>query len=169
MCGIFGVWEYGAAEGQIEPSLLNRMRDEMSHRGPDDTGILFFNQRRGGFGFRRLSIVDLSTAGHQPMHGCNDAHWIVFNGEIYNHLDLREGLENRGHLYASKTDSETIIHLYEEKGIDVVNEIEGDFAIAIWDGARGELLLARDRIGVKPLYYFHRDGRFIFASEIKAI
>jgi asparagine synthase (glutamine-hydrolysing) len=169
MCGICGVWEYGAAEGNVEASLLDRMRDEMTHRGPDDAGHLVFDQKRGGFGFRRLSIVDLSSAGHQPMHGCNDSHWIVFNGEIYNHLELRAGLEARGHRYASKTDSETIIHLYEERGLDVFNEIEGDFAIAIWDGAHEELVLARDRIGVKPLYYFHKDGRFIFASEIKAI
>jgi asparagine synthase (glutamine-hydrolysing) len=169
MCGICGVWEYGASDGRIGPELIERMRDTMVHRGPDDAGELTFDDGRGGFGFRRLSIIDLSAAGHQPMHGCDDRRWIVFNGEIYNHLDIRKELESRGHRYASRTDSETILHLYEERGCQLVNAIEGDFAIAIWDANREELFLARDRIGVKPLYYYHQDGRFIFASEVKAI
>ncbi len=169
MCGICGVWEYGASEGTVDPSLLVRMRDEMTHRGPDDSGELVFDERRGGFGFRRLSIIDLSPAGHQPMHGCDDQTWLVFNGEIYNHETLRTGLEQRGHRYASRTDSETILHLYEERGLDFINDIEGDYAIAIWDAREQQLVLVRDRIGVKPLYFYHRDGRFIFASEIKAI
>ncbi len=145
------------------------MRDQMTHRGPDDAGELLFDFNRGGFGFRRLSIIDLSPAGHQPMHGCDDRHWLVFNGEIYNHNELRKGLETRGHRYASRTDSETIIHLYEERGLDFINEIEGDYAIAIWDAEQQQLVLARDRIGVKPLYFYHKEGRFIFASEIKSI
>lgn len=169
MCGICGVWEYGASEGQINPSLIARMRDEMTHRGPDDSGELIFDERRGGFGFRRLSIIDLSAAGHQPMHGCDENTWLVFNGEIYNHAKLREELEARGHKYASRTDSETIIHLYEERGLDFIHEIEGDYAIALWDAAKQQLVLVRDRIGVKPLYFYYKDGRFIFASEIKAI
>lgn len=169
MCGICGVWEYGAAEGRVEPSLIVRMRDEMVHRGPDDAGELLFDGGRGGFGFRRLSIIDLSAAGHQPMHGCNERTWLVFNGEIYNHASLREELEKCGHVYTSKTDSETILHLYEERGLDFVHEIEGDFAIALWDADRERLVLARDRAGVKPLYFYHQGGRFIFASEIKAI
>ncbi|HKC64351.1 MAG TPA: asparagine synthase (glutamine-hydrolyzing) [Pyrinomonadaceae bacterium] len=169
MCGICGVWEYGATSGRTERALLERMRDQMQHRGPDDAGELIFDEARGGFGFRRLSIIDLSEAGRQPMHGCTDDVWLVFNGEIYNHADLREGLEERGHVYASRTDSETIIHLYEERGLDFVHEIEGDYAICIWDARREQLTLVRDRIGVKPLYFYHKDGRFIFASEIKAI
>jgi asparagine synthase (glutamine-hydrolysing) len=169
MCGICGVWEYGAAEGRVECALIERMRDVMTHRGPDDAGDLIFDEGRGGFGFRRLSIIDLSEAGHQPMHGCTDRVWLVFNGEIYNHAALRAGLEQRGHVYASHTDSETILHLYEERGLDFVQEIEGDFAIALWDANRERLVLARDRAGVKPLYFYHHDGRFIFASEIKAI
>ncbi|MEP6920915.1 MAG: asparagine synthase (glutamine-hydrolyzing) [bacterium] len=169
MCGICGVWEYGATEGRVERSLVARMRDQMVHRGPDDKGELIFDQARGGLGFRRLSIIDLSEAGHQPMRGCTEQLWLVFNGEIYNHLRLREGLEARGHRYASRTDSETILHLYEERGLDFVNDLEGDYAIALWDEAREQLVLVRDRIGVKPLYFYHRDGRFIFASEIKAI
>jgi len=149
--------------------MLARMRDEMQHRGPDDAGDLLFDQARGGFGFRRLSIIDLSEAGHQPMHGCTDDVWLVFNGEIYNHAHLRKGLEERGHVYASRTDSETILHLYEERGLDFVHDIEGDYGIALWDDKREQLVLVRDRIGVKPLYFYHKDGRFIFASEIKAI
>jgi asparagine synthase (glutamine-hydrolysing) len=169
MCGICGVWEYGATEGSVERALLGRMRDQMVHRGPDDAGDLLFDQGRGGFGFRRLSIIDLSIAGHQPMHGCSDRVWIAFNGEIYNHRLLREGLEQRGHRYASHTDTETIIHLYEERGLDFLQELEGDFAIAIWDADRLQLALCRDRVGVKPLYFYHQNGRIIFGSEIKAI
>jgi asparagine synthase (glutamine-hydrolysing) len=169
MCGICGVWEYGAVRGNVESALIASMRDVMTHRGPDDAGELVFDDGRGGLGFRRLSIIDLSAAGHQPMHGCTDRVWLVFNGEIYNHAPLREGLEDRGHVYASHTDSETILHLYEERGLDFVHEIEGDYAIALWDVDRQQLVLARDRAGVKPLYFHHQNGRFIFASEIKAI
>jgi asparagine synthase (glutamine-hydrolysing) len=169
MCGICGVWEYGATRGNVQGDLLTSMSDAMTHRGPDDAGELVFDEARGGFGFRRLSIIDLSPAGHQPMHGCTDRVWLVFNGEIYNHASLREGLEQRGHVYASRTDSETILHLYEERGLDFVHDLEGDYAIALWDADRERLVLARDRAGVKPLYFHHQNGRFIFASEIKAI
>jgi asparagine synthase (glutamine-hydrolysing) len=169
MCGICGVWEYGASEGRVDTALVQRMRDVMTHRGPDAAGELIFDEGRGGFGFRRLSIVDLSPAGNQPMRGCTDRVWLVFNGEIYNHAKLRAGLKKRGHQYSSQTDSETILHLYEERGLDFVNDIEGDFAIAIWDADRERLVLARDRAGVKPLYFHQQNGRFIFASEIKAI
>ena len=169
MCGICGVWEYGATEGRVEQPLIERMRDEMQHRGPDDAGSLIFDEGRGGLGFRRLSIIDLSIAGRQPMKGCSDDVWTVFNGEIYNHLELRTGLESRGHTYASRTDTETILHLYEERGLDFVYELEGDYAIALWDRRLDQLLLVRDRIGVKPLYFYHGDGRIIFASEIKSI
>jgi asparagine synthase (glutamine-hydrolysing) len=169
MCGICGVWEYGATEERIAPGVIERMRDEMRHRGPDDAGLLLFDENRGGLGFRRLSIIDLSKAGHQPMHGCTDKIWFVCNGEIYNHAQLREGLKERGHKFSSQTDSETIVHLYEERGLDFVHEIEGDYAIALWDGQNERLILVRDRIGVKPLYFHHKNGRFIFASEIKAI
>ena len=133
------------------------------------TQASFYSMRAGAFGFRRLSIIDLSPAGHQPMHGCTTRVWLVFNGEIYNHAALREGLETRGHSYRSRSDSETILHLYEERGLDFVHDIEGDYGIAIWDEKSEQLVLVRDRIGVKPLYFYHKDGRFIFASEIKAI
>jgi asparagine synthase (glutamine-hydrolysing) len=170
MCGITGIWEYGADEGGVSLPLIEAMRDTMPHRGPDDAGAHIFDKGRGGFGFRRLSIIDLSAAGHQPMTGCSDRRvWLVFNGEIYNHAELRPDLEKRGHTYHSRTDSETIIHLYEERGTDFVNEIEGDFGIALWDEGREQLSLYRDRMGVKPLYYYCKNGRFIFGSEIKAI
>jgi asparagine synthase (glutamine-hydrolysing) len=169
MCGICGVWEYGATRGSVEREMIARMRDEMQHRGPDDAGELIFDEARGGLGFRRLSIIDLSEAGHQPMRGCTEDLWLVFNGEIYNHATLRKGLEERGHIYTSQTDSETILHLYEERGLDFVHDLEGDYGIALWDAKLQQLVLVRDRIGVKPLYFYHKDGRFIFASEIKAI
>jgi asparagine synthase (glutamine-hydrolysing) len=169
MCGICGIWEYGASEGRIDLPLIAAMRDQMVHRGPDAEGAFVFDEARGGFGFRRLSIIDLSPAGNQPMRGCTDRVWLVFNGEIYNHQTIRAGLEERGHRYHSLTDSETILHLYEERGLDFVNEIHGDFGIALWDASQNQLVLARDRLGVKPLYYYQKDGRFVFASEIKAI
>jgi len=170
MCGICGVWEYGAAEGRVRVELVERMRDRMTHRGPDDAGTQILDGGRLGLGFRRLSIIDLSRAGNQPMRGCEGrGAWLVFNGEIYNHETLRRGLEGRGHAYRSRTDSETILHLYEERGLDFVEEIEGDFAVALWDAERERLVLARDRVGVKPLYFYQRDGRLLFASEIKAI
>ncbi|MGH9968601.1 MAG: asparagine synthase (glutamine-hydrolyzing) [Pyrinomonadaceae bacterium] len=170
MCGICGVWEYRTTNAGVEKTLVERMRDTMPHRGPDDIGAEILDNGRLGLGFRRLSIVDLSPAGNQPMRGCAERNiWIVFNGEIYNHAALRKGLEERGHKYASRTDTETILHLYEELGRDFVREIEGDFAIALWDATREQLLLTRDRIGVKPLYFSNQDGRLIFASEIKAI
>lgn len=170
MCGICGIWEHSATDGRVVLPLVESMRDEMRHRGPDDEGAAIFDDRRLGLGFRRLSIIDLSPAGNQPMRGCASKQvWIVFNGEIYNHAELRQGLEQRGHQYASRSDTETILHLYEERGLDFVNDIEGDFGIALWDAEREQLVLARDRIGVKPLYFYHQNGRFIFASEIKAI
>ncbi|MDQ3803925.1 MAG: asparagine synthase (glutamine-hydrolyzing) [Acidobacteriota bacterium] len=170
MCGICGVWEYGASEGRVELSLVERMRDLLAHRGPDDAGARLFDGGRLGLGHRRLSIVDLSPAGHNPMRGCEGrGAWTVFNGEIYNHADLRQDLARRGHRYHSRTDTETILHLYEERGLDFVHDIEGDYAIALWDEHEERLVLVRDRVGVKPLYFYQADGRFIFASEIKSI
>lgn len=169
MCGICGIYEYGLNRPGIDAELVARMRDTMSHRGPDDAGVYVTEDRRIGLGNRRLAIVDLSPAGHNPMPNEDGRVWITFNGEIYNHESLRPALEAKGHHYRSRTDTETIIHLYEERGLDFVQEIEGDFAIALWDENTKRLVLARDRIGVKPLYYTVSDGRLIFASEIKAI
>jgi asparagine synthase (glutamine-hydrolysing) len=169
MCGIVGIYEYGVNAPNVNESLIISMRDRMTHRGPDDAGAYITEDRRLGFGHRRLSIVDLSPAGHNPMPNEDETVWITFNGEIYNHENLRKDLIKSGHTYRSRADTETIIHLYEERGLDFVQEIEGDFAIALWDENKHRLVLARDRIGVKPLYYTIQNGRLIFASEIKAI
>ena len=169
MCGIVGIYEYGVTVPTVSESLLAHMRDRMTHRGPDDAGTYITADRRLGFGHRRLSIVDLSPAGHNPMPNEDESIWITFNGEIYNHEKLRENLIRTGHTYRSRSDTETIIHLYEERGLDFVNHIEGDFAIALWDANLRRLILARDRVGVKPLYYTHQNGRLLFASKIKAI
>ena len=169
MCGICGIYEYGLSQGGVDDSLVARMRDTMTHRGPDDAGSYVSDDHRVGLGNRRLAIVDLSPAGRNPMPNEDGRVWITFNGEIYNHESLRPGLETRGHYYRSRTDTETIIHLYEERGLDFVHELEGDFAIGLWDGTARRVVLARDRIGVKPLYYTLTGGRLIFASEIKAI
>src|SRR5262245_45991255 len=145
------------------------MRDTMTHRGPDDAGVYLSPDRRLGLGHRRLSIVDLSPAGRQPMSNEDGTVWITFNGEIYNHAKLRAELERKGHVYKSRTDTETLIHLYEEEGPDFVRRLEGMFAIGLWDARKGELLLVRDRVGIKPLYYAVLPGAVLFGSEIKAI
>jgi asparagine synthase (glutamine-hydrolysing) len=149
--------------------MVARMRDQMEHRGPDDAGLYVSEDRRVGLGNRRLAIVDLSPAGRTPMPNEDGTIWVTFNGEIYNHEKLSPGLIERGHIYRSRTDTETIVHLYEERGLDFVADLEGDFAIGLWDERARTLVLARDRIGVKPLYYTLARGRLIFASEIKAI
>ncbi|MBI1949741.1 MAG: asparagine synthase (glutamine-hydrolyzing) [Acidobacteria bacterium] len=169
MCGICGVFEFGKSGRVVEEDTLIRMRDTMTHRGPDDAGVYLSADRRVGLGHRRLSIVDLSPAGRQPMSNEDGTIWITFNGEIYNHAALRRDLEAKGHIYRSRTDTETLVHLYEEEGAGFVSLLEGMFALAIWDGRRQELLLVRDRIGVKPLYYTVLPGTILFASEIKAI
>jgi asparagine synthase (glutamine-hydrolysing) len=166
MCGIAGIAQLGTGE-PVDRTLLERMTKRLAHRGPDDDGILLDGPV--GLGHRRLAIVDLSPSGHQPMANEDDTIWIVFNGEIYNHQALRRELEARGHWYRGRSDTETILHLYEERGDACVADLEGEFAFALWDGARRRVLLARDRLGVKPLYYAERGGALIFASEIKAI
>jgi asparagine synthase (glutamine-hydrolysing) len=145
------------------------MRDSMVHRGPDDGGVWCSGDRTVAFGHRRLSIVDLSVAGRQPMSNEDGTIWITYNGEVYNHKALRIELEAKGHQYRSQTDTETIVHLYEEEGPHCVDRLQGMFAFAIWDGRRRELFLARDRLGIKPLYYAAPPGGFIFGSEIKAL
>lgn len=169
MCGICGIFNYAGTNFEVTEELVTRMRDTMVHRGPDDAGVYVSSNRRIGLGHRRLSIIDLSSAGHQPMCNEDSTIWITYNGEIYNHQELRRGLEARGHRYKSRTDAETILHLYEEKGVDCVHDLEGMFAFAIWDSQKRQLFLARDRIGKKPLYYTIQNGQLVFASEIKAI
>jgi asparagine synthase (glutamine-hydrolysing) len=147
------------------------MTDVMTHRGPDESG-LYIRHNDGmtvGLGHRRLSIIDLTEAGRQPLSNEDGSIWLVFNGEIYNYPALRKELEGRGHRFRSATDSEVIIHLYEEEGIGLAKRLAGMFAFAIWDEKRGALFLCRDRIGIKPLVYYHHAKTLVFASEIKAI
>ncbi|HKQ80567.1 MAG TPA: asparagine synthase (glutamine-hydrolyzing) [Blastocatellia bacterium] len=167
MCGICGIVIPKQLNRRVSEPLLVAMRDTLTHRGPDDSGL--YLGEGVGLGHRRLSIVDLG-GGRQPMANEDHRVWIAFNGEIYNHRDLRPGLEERGHQYRTASDTETIIHLYEERGPRVAESLEGMFAFAIWDSARRQLLLARDRLGIKPLYYaLASDGSLYFASEIKAL
>ena len=165
MCGIAGIVGFNR-EAQAAPAVLRRMCGVMSHRGPDDEGI--YTEGRIGIGMRRLSIVDLAT-GHQPLSNEDDSIWIVFNGEIYNHATLREQLIAAGHSYRTRSDTETIVHLYEQYGRDCVQHLRGMFAFAIWDRNRKCLFIARDRLGIKPLYYTKTDSEFLFGSEIKVL
>ena len=165
MCGIAGI--VGSSRGSIvAPSEVCRMCDTIMHRGPDDQGI--YTQGPVGLGMRRLSIIDLST-GRQPIHNEDRSVWVVFNGEIYNFLELRPWLESRGHRFYTNADTEVIVHLYEEFGANCVEKLRGMFAIALWDERRQRLLLARDRFGKKPLYYALTGDRLLFGSEIKAL
>ncbi len=143
------------------------MASVINHRGPDDEGIYVKNNV--GLAHKRLSILDLSPAGHQPMNNEDGSIWIVFNGEIYNFLDLREELQKKGHTFRSRTDTETIIHLYEEKGVECVHDLRGMFAFAIWDENKKRLFCARDRAGKKPFVYAHTEDGLVFASEIKSL
>lgn len=165
MCGIVGIVNLDPRE-VVNETRLKRMRDVLRHRGPDGEGL--FLQGPVGLGHRRLSIVDV-IGGHQPMTNEDGSVWIVFNGEIYNHAALRPELEARGHRYRSRSDTETIVHLYEEQGDRCVERLQGMFAFAIWDRAQQTLTLARDRLGIKPLYYAFTSRELLFASEIKAL
>lgn len=165
MCGICGILNFGMNES-VNKETLKRMCTVMSHRGPDDEG--FFVEENVGLGMRRLSIIDLST-GHQPISNEDGTVWIVFNGEIYNHLALREELLSKGHKFSTSTDTEAIVHAYEEYGEDCVSKLRGMFAFAIWDKGKKKLFIGRDRLGIKPLYYYFDDKRFIFGSELKVI
>jgi asparagine synthase (glutamine-hydrolysing) len=169
MCGICGVFNYGNSSQTFDESLLVRMSDTIKHRGPDDSGTFVSPDHRVGFGFRRLSIVDLSPAGHQPMFTPDRSVCIVFNGEIYNHQVLRKELVAKGYRYRSRSDTETILYAYQEYGLNFVHKLLGMFSIALWDEQKKRLVLVRDRIGIKPLYYTVVDGQVIFGSEIKAI
>ncbi|HEU5443908.1 MAG TPA: hypothetical protein VFU61_08785, partial [Steroidobacteraceae bacterium] len=160
MCGICGFnWS--------DERLIERMKARLVHRGPDDHGS--YVAEGVSLGHRRLSIVDLSEAGRQPLSNEDGTVWITFNGEIYNHLELRSRLQARGHVFRSRTDTEAIVHAYEEYGLDFASHLTGMFALAIWDAPRRRLVLARDRLGLKPLYYTLEGGRLRFASEIKAL
>src|SRR5437899_6773428 len=167
MCAICGVAYPVRLNQRVDQTQVVAMRDAMLHRVPDDAGAGI--SETVGLGHRRLSIVDLG-GGHQPMSNEDGTIWIAFNGEIYNHRELRTLLQERGHLYRTQSDTETIVHLYEEFGTVGVEKLRGMFAYAIWDSLKRTLVLARDRLGIKPLYYAVKDdGTLYFASEIKAL
>ncbi|HEU0316674.1 MAG TPA: hypothetical protein VFR49_05050, partial [Solirubrobacteraceae bacterium] len=163
MCGIAGLLTPGVA---VDPAVLGAAVAAMVHRGPDGSGI--WVDRDVGLGMRRLAIVDVA-GGEQPLASEDGRIRVVFNGEIYNHSELRRGLAARGHRLASRTDGEVIAHLYEELGDRFVERLDGIFAIGLWDAAARRLVLARDRLGVKPLYLHRAGGGLRFASELKAL
>jgi asparagine synthase (glutamine-hydrolysing) len=171
MCGLVGALTYSPGNFAITEPYLMRMRDTMTHRGPDGAGIWISSDGRVGLGHRRLSIIDLAEAANQPMSNEDGSLWIVFNGEIYNHAEIRRELEKTGrHQWKTDhSDTEVILHAFEEWGIDCLEKFRGMFAMALWDAKARELWLIRDRIGIKPLYYSIHNGRLTFASEIKAL
>src|SRR5262245_12171326 len=164
MCGIAGL--LSLSDKPVFAEEVVAMCDAMVHRGPDDAG--YHNEDRVALGMRRLSIIDLAT-GHQPVHNEDKTVWVVFNGEIYNFKSLRTSLERQGHRFYTGTDTEVIVHLYEQYGEGCVEKLRGMFAFAVWDERRKSLLLARDRLGVKPLFYTVVDGRLAFGSELKVL
>jgi asparagine synthase (glutamine-hydrolysing) len=169
MCGINGIFAYHSAAGAIDRDELIRTRDHMAARGPDAAALWTSGDARCGLGHRRLSIIDLSPAGAQPMASADGNLIVTFNGEIYDHSELRAGLEARGRTFRSQSDTEVLLHLYAERGEDMVRDLRGMFAFAIWNAQRGSLFLARDPYGVKPLYYADDGRTFRFASQVKAL
>jgi asparagine synthase (glutamine-hydrolysing) len=165
MCGISGFVSVSELTPEDRQSVVDMTR-KLTHRGPDDEG--FFFDRFAGLGSRRLSIIDIAR-GRQPISSESGTLQVVYNGEIYNHRNLREGLEKRGHRFKTSSDTEVLVHGYEEHGREMVQSLNGMFAFAIWDSVRRTLLLARDPLGIKPLYYAEHGGRLVFASEIKAL
>lgn len=168
MCGIYG---YVSRNGKINADVLRAMGRALAHRGPDDEGELIQNAGAvsAGLGHKRLSIIDLSQAGKQPMANEDKTLWLTLNGEIYNYQELRNELEHKGHRFGSRSDAEVVVHLYEESGTRCLDKLDGMFAFAIWDTKRNSLFLARDRVGKKPLHYCETDDGIIFGSEIKAL
>ncbi|HZQ51707.1 MAG TPA: asparagine synthase (glutamine-hydrolyzing) [Bryobacteraceae bacterium] len=164
MCGIAGY--INIHQSSTSPATLRRMMDVIAHRGPDGQGV--YEDETAHLGHRRLSIIDLG-GGHQPMSNETGSVWITYNGEIFNHADLRPELERAGHRYTTRCDTETIVHAYEEYGVDCATKFRGMFAFAIWDAERQRLFCVRDRLGVKPFYYYSNSRLFAFASEIKAL
>ena len=171
MCGINGVLAFKSSSFTVTEDYLTRIRDTMVHRGPDGAGLWISNDCRVGLGHRRLSIIDLSTAANQPMSSIDGTLQVVFNGEIYNHAQIRRELEQLGHHQwkTDHSDTEVILHAFQQWGISSLERFRGMFAIALWDAQARRLWLVRDRIGIKPLYYSVHHGRLTFASEIKAL
>ena len=170
MCGIAGAFYFGTVTGEVDRDILIRMRDTLVHRGPDDSGVWVSTDRRAGLAHRRLAIVDLAANAAQPMMNEDGSVWVTYNGEIYNHRALRAELLDRGHRFRTDhSDTEVIVHAYEEWGVDCVSRFEGMFAFGLMDARDGRLWLVRDRLGVKPLYVTIVSGLLLFASEIKAL
>ena len=166
MCGITGIFHFKNHQ-KIDPGILQGMTDILYHRGPDDDG--YYIKDNIGLGQRRLSIIDLA-GGKQPMHNEDKTLWVIFNGEIFNYIELREELEKKGHRFYTHSDTEVIVHAYEQFGKNFLNHFNGQFAIALWDEKKQELILARDRVGIRPLFYTILDNRtLLFGSEMKAI
>jgi asparagine synthase (glutamine-hydrolysing) len=166
MCGITGILHFDL-EARADGALLRRMTDLVAHRGPDDAGMYLAGPV--ALGHRRLSIIDLSAAGHQPMANGDGSVWITYNGECYNHRRFVDELKSLGYRFRSTSDTETLLHLYEERGPAFLSQIDGMFSLAIWDARRRRLLLGRDRLGIKPLFYYHDREHLVFASELKAL
>ena len=169
MCGIVGIFQYGNRNAPIDPKILIAMRDSLSHRGPDDAGIWIDDEHGIGLAHRRLSIIDLSSAGRQPLSDAKKQMYVTFNGEIYNYREIREALLKDGLEFLTQSDTEVIPNIYLKKGLDGIADLNGMFAFALWDSLKQQLVLVRDRLGIKPVYYTKQNGKFIFASEIKAL
>jgi asparagine synthase (glutamine-hydrolysing) len=169
MCGIAGIYAYHYAANPVDRAEVRRIRDHMAVRGPDGIGEWYSHDERVGFGHRRLTILDLSERGAQPMSSADGRLLVTFNGEIYNYRQLRSALEAKGHTFHSQTDTEVLLHLYAEKGEAMVNDLRGMFAFGLWDAAKRALLLARDPYGIKPLYYADDGWTLRFASQVKAL
>ena len=168
MCGITGVWEF-KNKNKVSQSLIKNMTDTLHHRGPDDSGIFIDGKNNIGFGHRRLSILDLTAKGHQPMFNDDESLCITYNGEVYNFAEIKKELVDEGCQFKSDSDTEVILKAYQKWGIESIKKFRGMFAFAIWDKNKEKLTLARDRAGVKPLYYYFNGDRFIFTSELKAL
>ena len=168
MCGITGLYNFKNGK-RVQEGELVKMRDSLRHRGPDSEGAFISRDGKVGLGHRRLAVIDLSPAGAQPMANEDGAIQIVFNGEIYNFKPIREELLRKGHIFRSKTDTEAIIHSYEEYGPECVKRFNGMFAFALWDEKKQIIFAARDHLGIKPFYYAIQNDFFCFGSEIKAI
>src|ERR1700726_2838300 len=165
MCGICGQFNFARNE-PVESETICRMTQTMVHRGPDDEG--YFLSGRLGLGFRRLSIIDLA-GGHQPMSDLEQTVWVILNGEIYNFKELRVELEQRGHRFRTRSDTEVIVHGYKEWGTEVLNHLNGMFGVAIWDARKCRLIVGRDAMGIKLIYYRFESGHLTFGSEIPPI
>src|SRR5436190_12491551 len=169
MCGIAGIYAYHYAANAVDRAELQRVRDHMVARGPDGLGDWYSQDGRVGLGHRRLTIIDLSERGAQPMTSADGKLVVTFNGEIYNYRQLRASLEARGCIFRTQTDTEVLLHLYAAKGEAMVDDLRGMFAFGLWDTDRNALLLARDPHGIKPLYYADDGWTFRFASQVKAL